>query len=475
VAHLQHYCGEATLAVTPGWFGRLTQINVPSGFRALYNRLLLLTVGQMMGAQVNGIFWGILAALACLVGVVWLALWYFIPAPPSTVTIAAAIKGGPFDQIAQNYRERLARHHVTLEIRFVESGWEDLQLIEDKTSGVDAAFLFGGTSNGMESPDLLSLGRINYAPLWVFYRGSETLDRLTQLKGKRVNVPPAYLSIVTKILNAHGVNSDNTTLSSFVFPVALKSMKDGTLDATFLPPQGPETMVVRSLALDPNIRLMNVSQVETLTQLFPSFTRLVLRQGVIDLVKNIPPADVNLIATTSVVVVRNDLHPQMIDLLAQTLQEEHGRAGLFQRAGEFPTESDPEFPMAEEARDFYKNGPSFLQRYLPFSMISYAKRIAALWVTIIAIFPIFNYAPRLYAWILQKYMEKLYRRLRTIEESLQNELTVTEAEALQADLENISRAAQVLPIRHSSLFFELIMHIDLTRGRLASRLGALRG
>jgi hypothetical protein len=166
----------------------------------------------------------------------------------------------------------------------------------------------------------------------------------------------------------------------------------------------------------------------------------------------------------------------MIDLLAQTLQEEHSGVGLFQRAGDFPTQVDPEFPMAENARDFYRNGPSFLQRYLPFWMISYAKRIAAVWVTIIAILiPLFNYAPKLYTWFLRKYMEKLYRRMRTIEDRLQTELTVREAEALQSDLENISRAAQVLPIRHSSLFFELMMHIDLTRARLASRLGALRG
>jgi hypothetical protein len=123
----------------------LTQINVPSGFgRSLLRGSSYSRAND--GGPINSIFLGILAALVCLVGVVWLALWYFIPAPPSTITIAAAIKGGPFDQIAQNYRERLARHHVTLKIRFVESGWEDLQLIEDKTSGVDAAFLFGGMS-----------------------------------------------------------------------------------------------------------------------------------------------------------------------------------------------------------------------------------------------------------------------------------------------------------------------------------------
>jgi uncharacterized protein len=73
------------------------------------------------------------------------------------------------------------------------------------------------------------------------------------------------------------------------------------------------------------------------------------------------------------------------------LQEEHSGAGIFQREGEFPTQTDPKFPVAEEARDFYKNGPSFLQRHLPFWMINYTKRVATILVTVIAIvIPVFR-------------------------------------------------------------------------------------
>ena len=205
------------------------------------------------------IFLASISALVFIAAVLWLGLWYFIPTPPSSITIAAAVKGGAFDQFAHDYRDRLARHGVTLNIRFVESGVEDLDLIEEKTSGVDAAFLFGGTSNATESPDLLSLGRISYAPFWVFYRGAETLDRLTQLKGKRVNVSQSVKAMFAKILNAHGVNADNTTLVSIPYPIWIKSMRDGTLDVVIIPPQGPRTEVVQSLMSDPNIQLMNMS------------------------------------------------------------------------------------------------------------------------------------------------------------------------------------------------------------------------
>jgi hypothetical protein len=210
--------------------------------------------------------------------------------------------------------------------------------------------------------------------------------------------------------------------------------------------------------------------------LFPSLNHLTLAQGVINLEKNIPPNDVNLIALPLVFLARANLHPEMIYLLAQTMKAEHGRGGVFQRPGDFPTQIDPEFPMADEALDYYRNGPSFLQRYLPFWMISYAKRVAAIVVaTIAVVIPLFTYAPKIYLWLLQSRLRRLYRRLRSVEDRLQDDLGASEVMSLQNDIDGINRSARILPLRHSDLFFPLIMHIDLVRARLASRLLALGG
>lgn len=100
--------------------------------------------------------------------------------------------------------------------------------------------------------------------------------------------------------------------------------------------------------------------------------------------------------------------------------------------------------------------------------------IAVLLTVIAIVLPLFNYAPKLYQWFLQIYLAKIYRRLRAVETELQTDLTGSQVLALQTDLENIDRAAHVLPLRHSDLFFALRFHIDLTRTRLASRLVELR-
>ena|SRR5664279_1730712 len=58
----------------------------------------------------------VLAAILCVFGILSFALIYFIPAPPSTITIASGFTGGNYERIAARYQMVPARHHVTLEM-----------------------------------------------------------------------------------------------------------------------------------------------------------------------------------------------------------------------------------------------------------------------------------------------------------------------------------------------------------------------
>ena len=216
---------------------------------------------------------------------------------------------------------------------------------------------------------------------------------------------------------------------------------------------------------------MSFSEAEALTRIFPYLVRLMLPRGAIDLHRKIPITDIDLVSTTNVLLVRKDIHPTVIDLLARAVVEAHSRPGLFQKVGDFPTQADPEFPIAQSARDFYKNGPSFLNQYLPFWMTSYAQRVIAVLVATIAIVvPVFNYAPKLYLWFIRERVRRLYRRLRLMDKELTTELSPSAARAIQVELDSIARAAAVVPMRNSELFFGLVTHIDRTRTQLDQRL-----
>jgi hypothetical protein len=98
-----------------------------------------------------------------------------------------------------------------------------------------------------------------------------------------------------------------------------------------------------------------------------------LPQGVVDIDKNIPPVDIQLIGTTSKILIRNDLHPEIVQLLLQTMKEVHSGSDIFHRNGEYPNGTDAEYTIAATAIDFYKNGPSFMQRHLPLWLCPRAK------------------------------------------------------------------------------------------------------
>ena len=110
----------------------------------------------MSGIHIRQLLAG-LVAFAFVMALVSLALVYFFPAPPSTITLATAFKGSSFDYFGQQYRERLARDHVNLELRETAGAVENLKLLQDPDSGVDAAFVAGGISNSKHAPGLLSL------------------------------------------------------------------------------------------------------------------------------------------------------------------------------------------------------------------------------------------------------------------------------------------------------------------------------
>ncbi|MFY9835356.1 MAG: TAXI family TRAP transporter solute-binding subunit, partial [Xanthobacteraceae bacterium] len=383
--------------------------------------------------------------MALIVGAIWIVLEYFVPSLPLRVTIATGRNGTTFEYFGEKYRARFARAGVELNVRQTAGALENLKLLQDPYSGVQIAFSTGGFSNSAQAPDLRSMGLIFNVPFWIFYPSSQTLDSLTQLKGKRIAVGPEgsgarYSS--ERILSRANIDAKTAILLPLAGDAAVEALKKGAADAAMLV-GGSDAPSVERLLSDPNVRLMNFSTADAFTRVFPDLVRLLLPKGVIELDPPNPPDDITLVGTTAKVLIRDALHPAIVQLLARTLKEEHGGPGLFQRSGEFPAIDDPEYSVASVAIDYYKNGPSLLAKYLPLWMTIYVQRtIAFLLATLAVAFPVFGFAPRLYAWFIQHRLRQLYRRLRVIENAIQTKLAAAEVEALEAELDDIDKSTR---------------------------------
>src|SRR5262245_61983030 len=99
-----------------------------------------------------------LAAIFGILGISWLAVDYFIPSPPSKITIATGFKGSSFEYFGQQYRERLAaRAGVAVELRETAGAVENLRLLQKPKSGVHISFVTGDVPDSIHEQKLLSL------------------------------------------------------------------------------------------------------------------------------------------------------------------------------------------------------------------------------------------------------------------------------------------------------------------------------
>ena len=180
----------------------------------------------------------------------------------------------------------------------------------------------------------------------------------------------------------------------------------------------PEARTIRRLMASPKARLMHMAQADAYVQRLPFLSRLELKQGVVDLARNVPPEDTVMLATTAALVVRDELHPALANLLTQAAIAVHGQpvldangeAGILRRAGVFPIAEDQEFPLSPDAARVYKSGAPFLQRYLPFWLATLADRLVILLLPAIGILiPALRFAPALYTWRIRRRIVAWYR------------------------------------------------------------------
>lgn len=432
--------------------------------------------------QLRDFLFVVLPIVLILVGAVWFALRFVDPAPPTTFVVSAATVGSPYYRYAERYQATFRRNGVKLEIRESAGSFANLKALLDPASGVHAAFVQGGLVSGKGAPGLLSVGRVAHEPLWVFYAGDARLERLADLKGKRVLVGPAgsgTSGLTLRLLAANGVTAETATLINRELPDYVDLLAKGEADAGFLV-LAPEARTIQRLLRTPNVHLMSFTNAEAYIQRFPFLSRLVLRQGVVDFAANLPPADTTLIATTAAVLVREDAHRALVNLLAQALHEVHGQpaidsggeAQLFQRAGEFPLPNDPEFALSEEARRVYRSGPPFLQRYMPFWVATMIDRLTVSLVVLLPILiPLLRFAPQIYSWRIRRRILYWYGELKRLEAAARRAPGQDGRAAHLSEIDRIEAAVDTIPVplAFSDRLYELRQHIEIARRRLAAR------
>lgn len=413
-----------------------------------------------------------------IAGLGFVVAYQFVePAPPKRMVITTGSESGAYYQFAQRYAAILARDGIELEVRVSAGSLENIERL--KNDEADIGFVQGGVialPEGDEAPEdsgLRSLGSMFYEPAWVFYRGERRLSRLTDLQGKRIAIGQEGSGV--RQLAEQLLDANEIPLGRNLVPMsglnAAEELQQGRIDAAFII-AAENAPVVQVLLRSPGIRVMSFAQSAAYQRRFPFLTRLTFPQGVADLVRNFPPADIRLLAPTANLIVRDDLHPALQALLLQAASEVHGKSGFFQDAGEFPAYKDPMLPLSSEAARYYKSGPPFLQRYLPFWMAVLADRLIVMLVPIFALLiPLLKVAPAVYNWRVRSKVFRCYGELKFLEEDLRHHFDPTRLADYRDRLDALDEEASQLhvPLTFTDLVYTLREHVNLVRHILDKR------
>lgn len=463
-------------------------------------------------------YWVVLLAIALAIT---LGVRYVNPAPPNRFEISTGADEGAFTLYAERYKKVLARDGVELVLRPSTGAAQNLARLLDESASVSAGFLQGGLVSDGNAPELAdklnSLGSVYYEPLWIFVRtgttpttdgsaatkttsaaaatarqqrpsssakaakpaNSATLTtkstfaptKLNELKGRRIAIGRpggGTRALALRLLTPSGVSETNSTLLPISGQDAATALLEGKADAAmFLTTL--DTPHVQILLATPGIALMNLDQADAIIRNFPFLHRLTLPHGSFDLERNLPPEDVQLLAPTVVLAARSDMHPALVTLLLKAANEVHGNANLLQKEQEFPADRDSELPLSTDAARFYKSGPPFLQKYLPFWAATWIDRMFFILLPILAVLiPVTKFAPMIYSWRVRSKVYHWYGELKFLEGQLRNNPSEAKLPSYLERLDWIEDQVNRirLPLAFSNHVYFLREHIELVRNAI---------
>ena len=362
----------------------------------------------------------VIALAAIVVAALYVAYRLVDPLPPRHLAIAAGMAGSGYDNFARQYARILARHGVELEIRNSAGAVENLDLLRDPASGVQAALTTFGVTQPADADILYSLGGIFDAAIFIFYRNTEPITVFAQFRGKRlsIGVPGSALrSLMLEVLKATDGLDASTDLLDLDYTQSIDALIAGEIDVAIIP-QLDGSPLQRALGA-PGIRLMSVAQAEAIAKTVPGLKHVVLSRGLIDLSRDIPNSDVDLLASRNRLLVRKDLHPALQYLLLEAMREVHWPAGTFNRLGEFPAEQPNDLPLSATAEAFYRSGLTFWQRYTSFWLTSLLNRIVFFVIPVVVLMiPLIGFARPIYRWLHMRRIDQLHGALGKLERDL---------------------------------------------------------
>lgn len=99
-------------------------------------------------------------------------LYLSAPYPTRPLNLAVGQKGSSYDALGQKLAAYFKQYGLRVNLIETTGMSESVSKLDDDSSAINAAFMTAGQTAPVEWSGLVSLGSVQYSPLWLIYRGS---------------------------------------------------------------------------------------------------------------------------------------------------------------------------------------------------------------------------------------------------------------------------------------------------------------
>lgn len=402
---------------------------------------------------------------------------YLKPFPFTGISIATSYKGGDWYQFGEGAISLLKERGINLEVVATSGTIENAEELNDPKSKVNAGFVYAAALSKDQQKGLYSLGSISYDPVWIFYR-NELANKITtiqDLSKYRVSLPPkksgSYI-LTKKLFQTNGIDIDSNPnfVSSSWEDLRANILSDKADIYIFI-----TTMIdplVEELIHSPNMTLFNFPGALAYQRKFDYLDAVTIPAGSINIEKKLPVRDISLIATTTTLAVRKDLHPSLQLALLMTSKQiiQDSSRLFFSKRNEFPDYFDPSIHISPIARNYYNYGPPKTTEYLPYWLVVFVDRF---WFVLIVAFAIIyplsklNFHLRRFRFIIRERTH--YEMLLNMEKEITGKkLSSEEKEKLLKKLDMINKQAlqHFVPVGEEADYFLFVNALQLLRNKI---------
>lgn len=399
------------------------------------------------------------------------SFWFFSrfiePTPSKHLILAAGSIDGGYYKYAQLYKAALEEEGITVVVLQTSGSKDNIDLLNNGQA--DIAFVQSGVATDKDRDNIETLGSLYYEPLWIFSRNNYvSKEDLKNFNSKTLAIGPkgsGTNAIASQLLEINKL-TDKVTLIEASGKEAVIGLQTNSIDAAFFVARS-ESSYIKELLSDPSVHLLPFERAQGYTKIFPFLSKVILNEGAIDMAENIPNKDIGLISPVAQLASRKGLNSALKTLLIDASMDIFNKASLFSVKGQFPTLDHADFPIAEEASRYFKYGPNFLQRVLPFWIADMISRMIVMLIPLLGIMlPLIKIASPTYRWRTRSKIYKWYKILKKIEDAKTKE-SYDLKETLDS-LEKIDdevKKTQV-PLSYADELYNLRQHIKMIKKNL---------